>query len=386
MRSIVAGMAALYLLNAATATGQCVGTIANEYSGTSAVNVTWSTALSNYSTSISDAMDLWNASCDGMAEIYYPVFTTASGYPNIHIEFQSGHATTAECGTNNGNPVYCNAHYEPDNGRIVIFEEYGENGSSLFSSLSSAQIKALIAHELGHVLGVSEGTCGGIMDRPVSPTATPTGQECDVADLQNEVPQEPPTTKTAPPRECVDCYSPIIIDLDRNGYRLSGAESPVWFDMDGDGSLERLTWTNSADEAFLWIDRIPNGVVDDGRELFGNQVADNGFELLARYDQIGRGDVQYGGNGDGIVDAQDRIWQRLRLWIDGNHDGVSQPNELFTLAEKGVVAIDLNYRWSGRTDRAGNKYRYQSRAWIEAEAGKALPTRIYDVYFIEVSD
>jgi len=88
------------------------------------------------------------------------------------------------------------------------------------------------------------------------------------------------------------------------------------------------------------LDRNNNGVVDSGRELFGNVTPQspppegiemNGFLALAQYDTAG-----FGGNGDGKMSQQDAIFSRLRLWQDTNHNVVSESCELFTLPELGL--------------------------------------------------
>jgi hypothetical protein len=130
--------------------------------------------------------------------------------------------------------------------------------------------------------------------------------------------------------------------------------------------------------ASLRVDRNGNGRVDDGSELFGNytplsdgRTAGNGFEALREFDD----------NGDGKIDARDTVWQRLLLWTDRNHDGVSQPDELTPIANSSVVSISVAYMWTGRRDRWGNTYRYESRVIVRAGDGSLLARPVYDIYF-----
>jgi hypothetical protein len=177
-------------------------------------------------------------------------------------------------------------------------------------------------------------------------------------------------------------YSPIIINFDEGGYHLTGASAPVSFDMSGNGRPVLMGWTAAgADEAFLWLDRNGNGRVTSGAELFGNftplgdgQLARNGFEALREFDF----------NNDGIIDSRDPIWSRLMLWRDLNHNGLSEPNETAPLEGSGVTAIDLHYHWTGREDRFGNVFKYQSLVSMTNRSGHGHQEPVYDIFFAPV--
>ena len=53
---------------------------------------------------------------------------------------------------------------------------------------------------------------------------------------------------------------------------------------------------------------------------------------------------------------------RVERWWDGNHDGVSQPEELHTLRSLDVARLHFNYKESKKADEHGNEFRYRAKA------------------------
>lgn len=163
-----------------------------------------------------------------------------------------------------------------------------------------------------------------------------------------------------------DCWTPVLIDINDDGFAMTDAQNGVTFAPDSSDFRIRTGWTApNSDDAWLVLDRNGNGMVDNGTELFGNStpqpapppgVFKNGFTALAQYDR-----PENGGDGNGRINRQDQVFPNLRLWQDFNHNGISEPNELKPLLELDVRAIDLDYKESRRTDEFGNKFRYRAR-------------------------
>ncbi|MEZ4751149.1 MAG: hypothetical protein R3B54_11180 [Bdellovibrionota bacterium] len=184
-------------------------------------------------------------------------------------------------------------------------------------------------------------------------------------------------TRAGDPDMCEMQYSPLVMDLNGDGIKLSAAEDGVIFDLNDDGYPVFTGWTAGEDEAFLIRDINDNGEVDSGAELFGSATrlrngsrADNGFEALKELDA----------NRDNRMDANDPMWKELRLWRDLNRDARVDWGEVSTLDESRVAAIDLDYVDISEVDPYGNETRQRSifwkRFWMQWN-----PRKIVDVWF-----
>ena len=146
--------------------------------------------------------------------------------------------------------------------------------------------------------------------------------------------------------------SPIVLDLDGNGVQTRSAADGVHFDLTGTGngtgnSGQKVGWTGDGD-ALLVRDRNGDGIINDGRELYGvatqnalGQRMGNGYAALASEDS----------NNDGKINAKDANFGELKLWVDANHDGKTDAGELKGLVEMGVVELNLDYAITARVDK-----------------------------------
>ena len=155
----------------------------------------------------------------------------------------------------------------------------------------------------------------------------------------------------------------MVIDVKGDGIVLTGASDGVEFDLNGNGTRDRLGWTTAgSDDAWLALDRNGNATIDNGAELFGDFTTQpaasnkNGFLALAEFDKQANG-----GNADGVIDNRDSIFGSLRLWQDMNHNGVSEAEELHTLESLNIKVLELEFKESKRVDQFGNEFKYRSK-------------------------
>lgn len=175
--------------------------------------------------------------------------------------------------------------------------------------------------------------------------------------------------------------TPILIDINGDGFQLTDVVGGVDFDFEGDGVPRRMAWTAvGSDDAWLVLDRNRSGRIDSAREMFGNLSPQpripledrNGFLALAEFDNS-----TLGGNGDGLISRQDYFFRHLRLWTDSNHNGISEAVELRSLEPSGLAVLELKYKESRRRDQYGNWFRY--RAKVKDARGAQIGRWAWDV-------
>jgi hypothetical protein len=302
---------------------------------------------------------------------------------------------------------------------IDVFNAGGNWYDTNRSDFETAMLKVML-HEIGHTMGID--------DVPV-PTPNDCGNQtarnsvmnsfCGVNDEGNNQPQDVTTCdngsvsqvpsytsggggggnlcEPGPGGTCLadltadQCWntpacgssSPVLIDVNGDGFALTDAAHGVAFDLNNDSSAEAIAWTAAgSDDSWLALDRNGNGHIDNGSELFGNftwqywSPTPNGFNALAWFDQI-----DHGGNGDGVIDNADPVFADLRLWQDSNHNGVSGAAELRSLPSLSIETLHFDYKESKKVDDYGNQFRY--RAKVDDARPQKMGRWAWDVFLVK---
>jgi hypothetical protein len=126
--------------------------------------------------------------------------------------------------------------------------------------------------------------------------------------------------------------TPIVFSLHPPAHlkSLFAPGKHVAFDLRGYGRRDHWPWVKPG-AAFLVWDPESRGVITSARQLFGGYTFEifrrDGFEALAALDD----------NGDGQLTGDEL--RGIRVWIDANGDGRSEPCEVHDLCEFGITSI-----------------------------------------------
>lgn len=175
--------------------------------------------------------------------------------------------------------------------------------------------------------------------------------------------------------------SPLFVDLGTDErLTLSAPTKGIQFDILGRNSFpvahekKQISWF--ANDKFLFlVNPSTSGEVSGINQMFGNNTmgpdgkfSPDGYDALAKHDL----------NSDGVIDQEDEIFDKLRLWSDANLNGIAEPGELFTLEFLNIKAIELKYDAKFfEKDMYGNEIRYKSLIQMKDGSKKLM----FDLWF-----
>lgn len=169
---------------------------------------------------------------------------------------------------------------------------------------------------------------------------------------------------------CGGFYSPLMLFFDDQRPSFTGITR---FPLYGKNPGAANYWPEKNAPGFFLVHlKKDQKSVEDYHNLFGkNDDFQNGFEALRAHDS----------NKDDVIDSKDPVFKELKLWGDKNADGFSSKEELFSLKEKGITKIDLNYSVNDRVS-FGDKATAREKGSFTFKMGKnTRKGEILDVWF-----
>jgi hypothetical protein len=128
---------------------------------------------------------------------------------------------------------------------------------------------------------------------------------------------------------------PIVLNFDRKASELS--DMKFSFDLDSDGVAEEVPMIRPG-SGFLALDLNKDGIINDGKELFGPRTGE-GFAELSSYDE----------DANEWIDENDPVYERLAVWSMDEGGNSS----LRSLREREIGALYLG-NLSSRFDLKGS--------------------------------
>jgi hypothetical protein len=135
--------------------------------------------------------------------------------------------------------------------------------------------------------------------------------------------------------------------LNGNGIQTLSLNEGTQFDLAAQGTPQHVGWVAPTD-GLLVRDLNNDGVIQDGRELFGSstalpdgQTAQDGYQALKALDD----------NADGVLDSQDAAFASLQVWVDSDSDAFTDAGELKSLADLNIASLSLQAQTGNSLDQ-----------------------------------
>lgn len=157
---------------------------------------------------------------------------------------------------------------------------------------------------------------------------------------------------------------------------------------DADGYLEQSQWLAANDrlggaQGLLVLDMLGDGTIEtrDILNLGGNRSTDgNPTTEAAQASQMAdlqRNNAQWlDGNEDQVLDSRDPAFALVRYWLDGNQNAMMETGESRSLAQMGIVSIDLR---SGAVNYANGQQSAMTALTLQAATDGIRMTQIQQV-------
>jgi hypothetical protein len=200
-------------------------------------------------------------------------------------------------------------------------------------ALSTAQVFALTTAQ---VIVLTTAQVAGLSTASVQALSTSQAAALTTAQVESLTDSQVDSLTTSQV-VVMDFSTPIVLDLNGDGVRTLAIAAGVRFDLLSTGEPVSTGWVSQGD-GLLVLDRNHDGSINNGSELFGSSTvladgskAHDGYAALAELDT----------NRDGVISSADAAFSGLRVWTDGNSDGVSGAGELKSLDALGITQISL---------------------------------------------
>ena len=282
-------------------------------------------------------------------------YTVSCVYPGRGFTSMSGGSVSGQGGGACVNGVQCQTSLLGNSGPAPLFSGQAQDAND----------------------GVHWNAWVNIMSRPLafSNTGLPLPFCGTNSQTQGDIKQVTKPTCPAPPP------SPIIIDPTGEGFFLTDNQHGVVFRETTDSPAVKMSWTDPAHHnAWLVRPNADGSVTSLEENMFGNLSPQPASDEPNGYAALGFWAQEQGCGKVTRLDATTcpAVWRELRLWQDGNQDGVAQPEELHTLEALGVHGISLKYHEKAYVDEYGNQFRYVSKI----DEADSESERCYDVFLI----
>lgn len=179
-------------------------------------------------------------------------------------------------------------------------------------------------------------------------------------------------------RYCGGYFSPLVLKF-KSPEKVPGLSKTSHFslytkELKLPGGPRKISWPDFNEETyFLAMDINGNGKIDNGSELFGDiNGYENGFANLANYDE----------SKDGVIDEKDKIFSKLLLWKDSDHDGVSHKKEIKKIQALGVSSISLTYEKGLREIGRSGKVLGPGEFTYKDKKGSITKGSVWDVFLV----